>query len=61
MLVSEWQIAKDFQRSVHGLILRYYTCIRLEKLRKTATNVSQDSRYSGRDLTRGLTNNKLLG
>jgi hypothetical protein len=33
-----------------GLILRYYPGIRLEVLRKTTKDLSQDSRYTGREL-----------
>jgi hypothetical protein len=48
-MISEWWwIGKDLAGSGRGLILKYYPRIRLEELRKTTENLSQDSRSSGR-------------
>jgi hypothetical protein len=39
--------------SNRGLLLKYYPGIRLEGLRKTTKNLSQDSRYPGGDFNPG--------
>jgi hypothetical protein len=41
------------EESGRGLILRYYTGIRLEGLKKTTKPLRQDSRSPGRDLNPG--------
>jgi hypothetical protein len=57
-VISEWWIEKDLEGSGRSLILRNYPGIRLEELRKTAKNLSQDSRSPSRDLHPGLTEYK---
>jgi hypothetical protein len=52
-VISEWRIGKDFERSGSALILRYYPGIRLEILRKTMKNLSQDSRSPSRNFNPG--------
>jgi hypothetical protein len=44
---------KEMEGSGRGLILRYYPGICLVRVRKTTTNLSQDSRSLGRDLNPG--------
>jgi hypothetical protein len=44
---------KDVEGTGHGPILRYYLSICLEGLRKTAKNISQDSRSQSRDSNPG--------
>jgi hypothetical protein len=52
LVLSEWWVGKDLEGSGRGLILRYYHGIRLEQLRKTMKQLSQDSRTPGRIWTR---------
>jgi hypothetical protein len=49
--ISKWQIWKDLEGSGHVVILRYYPNIRLEGLRETAKNLSQDTLYPSLDLS----------
>jgi hypothetical protein len=47
-MISEiWWIGKDLVRSGRGLILRYYSSIRLKGLKKTTKNFNQDSQSPG--------------
>jgi hypothetical protein len=48
--IGEWWIGKDVEGSGRGLVFRYYPGIFLERLMKTTENLSQDSRFPGRDL-----------
>jgi hypothetical protein len=48
-VINEWWIRKDLEESGRRIILRYYLGIRLEGLRKSTKNVSQDSRSPDRD------------
>jgi hypothetical protein len=43
-MTGEYSIEKDVERSGCDLILRYYTGIRLVRLRKTTKNLSQNIR-----------------
>jgi hypothetical protein len=47
MVIGELRTVKDLEESGRGLILRYYTGISLEGLRKTTKSLSQDSRSPG--------------
>jgi hypothetical protein len=49
-VINEWWIRKDLEESGRRIILRYYLGIRMEGLRKSTKNVSQDSRSPDRDL-----------
>jgi hypothetical protein len=51
--ISEWRIGKDLEGSGRGLILKYYSGIRVEGLRKTTKDLSQDSRFPVWDLSPG--------
>jgi hypothetical protein len=44
---------KDMEGSGRGLICRCYPGIRLEELRQNTKNLSQDSRFPGRNLNPG--------
>jgi hypothetical protein len=46
-------MGKHLEGNGCGLILRYYTVDRLDGLKKTTTNLSQDSRSPSRDLKTG--------
>jgi hypothetical protein len=52
--ISEWWNGKDLVGSMHGLIWRYYPGIRLEGLRETTKNVSQDSQSPGPRIAPGI-------
>jgi len=49
-MISEWWIEKDLEGSGHGLILKYYPSIHLERLRKTTKNLSQDNQSPRQDM-----------
>jgi hypothetical protein len=40
MMIGEWWIEKNVEESGHGLILRYFSGICLEVLRKTTENLN---------------------
>jgi hypothetical protein len=50
MVICEWWVGKDVEGNCSGLILKFYLGIRLERLRKTTKDPSQDSRSPGRGL-----------
>jgi hypothetical protein len=52
-LITQWWMGNYLDGSGRGLILRYYSGIRLEKLWNTTKTISQDNRSPGRDLKSG--------
>jgi hypothetical protein len=50
---DKWRNWKGFWRKRWWPILSYYPEIRMEGMRKTTKNLSQDSRFRGRDLNPG--------
>jgi hypothetical protein len=59
-VINEWRIGKDLEESGSGLILRYCLGIRVERLKKTTKNFSQDSLSPGRGLSLGSTEYEVL-
>jgi hypothetical protein len=53
MMIDEWRIRKEVEGSSCGLILKYYSGICLEELKKTTKDLSQDSRSPDRDFNPG--------
>jgi hypothetical protein len=52
MVINEWLFLKDFGKSGHGLILRYYHRIHLET-EENHEILGQDSQSPGRDFNPG--------